>query len=454
MADRRAALRPAGWLGALQRHPVISVAAVAAVTRLAFAVVSFVVNRQYLIGDELQYVQLAHVVSHGRPAESWVAGYGQSLYDSSHVFMAQVTFLFRFVSDSRLSGQLVAVAWGAVAAAITCRLALELVRPRIALLAGLLIALLPSQVLWSSVVLRESLIWSGVAIIGLALAMVERQRGRTVVLWLAAIVAGLLGVAYLRQQTMVVAAWALALASVTAGISAFWRRIVPSIAAALVVPAVAGLGVFGWNLVTTAFPSLGATRTYMAMDAHSAFTPTTVLPSTTVPESTTTVPETTTTTVGSGALAIASRPGEKVVTPDGTTHLVIAGTGGKVYVTDEGLSANLHELPRGIVAVTLRPFPWEHGSGLALLLARLENVFWYPLYVVAAIGAWLGRRRLAVIAYPVLVTGGLVVSAALTQGNLGTAFRHRAQFLWALAVLAAVAVEHAVARREARRAGA
>jgi hypothetical protein len=54
----------------------------------------------------------------------------------------------------------------------------------------------------------------------------------------------------------------------------------------------------------------------------------------------------------------------------------------------------------------------------------------------------------------VLVMGILVGIAALTQGNLGTAFRHREQMLWGLALCAAAGAEwlvvHASAARRVR----
>jgi hypothetical protein len=40
----------------------------------------------------------------------------------------------------------------------------------------------------------------------------------------------------------------------------------------------------------------------------------------------------------------------------------------------------------------------------------------------------------------------IVVVYALTEGNLGTAFRHRAEAIWAVALFAAVALEKVVGR--------
>jgi hypothetical protein len=102
----------------------------------------------------------------------------------------------------------------------------------------------------------------------------------------------------------------------------------------------------------------------------------------------------------------------------------------------------------------MRPYPWESAPSLSLALARVENLEWYLLYVLAAIGlvASLRRRsaRLALqfpLALFLLMTG----IAAVTQGNLGTAFRHRDQVLWALALGAAAGAQWLWLRRAKRR---
>ena len=110
----------------------------------------------------------------------------------------------------------------------------------------------------------------------------------------------------------------------------------------------------------------------------------------------------------------------------------------------EPLDANISRVPQGLIDVTLRPFPWESTSGIALLLARVENVVWYLLYALAALGAVVAVRRPTArnaLLFPAFVTGLLVAVAAVTQGNLGTAFRHRNQILWALALGGAYGVQ-------------
>jgi len=126
---------------------------------------------------------------------------------------------------------------------------------------------------------------------------------------------------------------------------------------------------------------------------------------------------------------------------DGGQEYVIDLQGTPVAVHND-LPASLDALPQGIVAVTVRPLPWEAGASLGRVAASVESVFWLALFVLAAVGFWVRRRDLGAVAFPAALVVSAVLSGAVTQGNLGTAFRHRGQILWALAILSVAAAEH------------
>jgi multidrug transporter EmrE-like cation transporter len=114
-----------------------------------------------------------------------------------------------------------------------------------------------------------------------------------------------------------------------------------------------------------------------------------------------------------------------------------------------GGGSDVEHLPAGLVAVLARPHLWEATDKIAVSFARLENVAWFGLYAAALAGALRAPRSVRrVVAYPAISGAGIVVVAALTQGNLGTAFRHRGQILWALVVVAVVGL---LSRRSDRR---
>lgn len=509
-ATQRATWRLADAAGAwAKRHPVAFVALAAAAARLAFALVSFVIHPVSLVPDEVQYIGVASYVARGEPADLWLPGYGQLLYNYTWVFTAPLRVLFEIFGPSRLVGQLWAAAFGVACAALTTRLALMAVRRWLALAGGLVVALLPSQLLWSSVVLRESLIWAALALVGLCVALGAKSTGWRRWAALGGCGGALAALAFLRPQTMLAAAWVLPAAVFLAGGHARVLRSVGALALAVVIPAGVGLGPAGWTLVQKAVPSLAATRTNFAVDAESAFTPTTLVsgPSTTLPEQES-VPEFDFPGWGdpsgfaappgaevdgenrpgppspgrpnlspqrpnsrprppayeSGAQEPAGEastgpatsepngvgPGVPTFIPEGP---VVRASDGSRYYADGSFGANISHGVGGFLATAFRPWPWETADSVALQLSRLENLVWYALYVLAVCGLILGYRRRAVAAFPVLLTGAILGIAALTQGNLGTAFRHRGQILWCVALLAAMGAELLLTRRASKRSG-
>jgi hypothetical protein len=386
---------------AAARHPVAAVLLVALVARVFVAVLSSAVTRGVLIPDESQYIDLARTVAEGGTADEWAPAYGQTLYDATAVFTGPLVWLFQVFGPSRLVGELYSAVVGATVAGLTVAIGRRFLQLRFAVIAGLVVALMPSQVLFSSVVLREAHVWLGLALIALGVVVMAGSGWQRIAGGLALAVAGLFMLDYLREQTMFVAAWAfLAAVLLTTG-----RRWLPRAGAALavvaLVPLVAGFGVGGLKVSSKYGSHLEETRAKLAVGAHSA------------------IVKATAPTPSNGTSSSYTQPA-----PD----------------TEEPVSSNISRLPQGLLDVTVRPYPWEATTGIALLLARLENILWYALYALAAVGAVVAlRRRSARLAlqFPVLVTGLIVGVGAVTQGNLGTAFRHRDQILWAVALGAA-----------------
>ncbi len=98
----------------------------------------------------------------------------------------------------------------------------------------------------------------------------------------------------------------------------------------------------------------------------------------------------------------------------------------------------------------LRPYPWTGTDNARLQLARAETLLWYPMLALAVLGLVRLRDRARVLAFPLVVGGGTAVMWALVEGNFGTAYRHRGEFVWAVAVLAAAGLTVLAARRGRR----
>jgi len=115
---------------------------------------------------------------------------------------------------------------------------------------------------------------------------------------------------------------------------------------------------------------------------------------------------------------------------------------GRHIMLDNDLEATLASFPHGLVSVTLRPFPWEADGGFGRTAAALESPIWLLLILLSVVGIvakWRSSDEAIFLMVQVALFTG---AAAVTQGNLGTAFRHRGQVLVALAVLSMVGIEH------------
>ncbi len=128
------------------------------------------------------------------------------------------------------------------------------------------------------------------------------------------------------------------------------------------------------------------------------------------------------------------------------------GTGADVST----LGGALAFLPVGLAYFLLAPFPWSIGSTLQAITLP-ETLIWYAVIPFALWGAWLVfRHDLRAFTVPLSTIILVTFAYALVEGNVGTAYRHRAQILPLVFVFAAIGIRDAwavyTARRRERRA--
>ena len=126
---------------------------------------------------------------------------------------------------------------------------------------------------------------------------------------------------------------------------------------------------------------------------------------------------------------------------------VVRDDDGDLLLVDNRLTTSFERLPRGIYHTMIRPLPWESTSTWGLKAAGFESPLWIIAYGLAGYGVWSLRRRFRQIAFPVLIFLAVSLSGAVTHGNLGTAFRHRGQVFFALALLVMAGVQALSGRR-------
>ncbi len=121
--------------------------------------------------------------------------------------------------------------------------------------------------------------------------------------------------------------------------------------------------------------------------------------------------------------------------------------GESAYLTDADVStpgAALRFLPAGLVYFLFAPLPWQLFNARQLLTLP-EMLAWYALVPLVVIGLRDALQRRFAAAAPLAFFAGLAtLSYALVEGNLGTAYRHRAQVMILFLIFAAVGF---VARR-------
>jgi 4-amino-4-deoxy-L-arabinose transferase-like glycosyltransferase len=345
------------------------------------------------------------------------------LYRNTGALLIPLTGIYAVVGVHPVAGQLYVAVLGAATAALTTVLAREVLPNRWALSAGLIVALLPSQIVWSSVILKDASVWLAFTALAVTVAVAGRSSGLRLLV-LGAVAAGLVALlAYARLYAMVIAAWALMLSAPFGSRHLRILRILGAVVIGVTIPWLAfNMGPAGITYARHATPSY--TRAAMAENARSAL----VAP----PPAATGSPQT-----GDGRAA---------APPPAATGSPQTGGGGRAghpgsaatgQTSKQGeVAADLKHLPSGLLAMLVQPYPWQASGSLYLKLAGVQAVVWYPLLLVSLFGLiWLRPRHFRVMAFPLLAGGAILVSFALTEGNLGTAFRQRGEFEWVVAVL-------------------
>ncbi len=284
--------------------------------------------------DERQYIDLAAAVAAGRSANSYHPGYGQRLYNSTRPFSATLARLFDVFGPGRWPGQMLAALCGVAVAVLTVFIARSLrLSANAVLLAGGIVALLPSQVLWSSAVLRESMIWLGITLAAYGVISMPLATGRRV--WASSVSSafGLLLLCGLRPQTAVVTTVAFVGALIVTCRHRL-RLVAGGLVLAAIAPLVWGLGIFGAGFVVDNLSGTAATRARLAADAETAIVDTSSV--------------------------------------------------------DDGAALTIRD---GLVAIALRPLPGERATSIGNRLAQGEAIAWITLYTAAPFGVVLLWRR-------------------------------------------------------------
>jgi len=487
----------------MSRHPVLAIFVVALAVR--FIAVLFIQNvlgtSGFGVSDDTTYSYMAEQVVRGA-SDEWGA-YTRELYNSTATFTLPLTLIYLVFGSVTVGGPLLAACFGALTAAFTTRTALEVLPPGWSLAAGLSIAWFPSQVLWSSFTLKDSAVWATLAALGVVVAIGNRTSRWRLVAAGAGTALILLLLGHLRAHTLVAACWSVLLACLFSDRTARVPRIAGATAIVIAVPWLLGLGPGGWSLAVN--QDLEYRRTANAVGAATAFVSPPEPPAAAadvvaaaqsgadrvaeelrrqqvharkLAAAVTARPDAGASDKGNAQAASGDASGQDA-SAVARARRELAAVRRRIAVLkkrredllervrqletqtpqvddqllseqEEGLTdPTLRHLPKGLSVMLLEPYPWRDTDNPRVDLARLESLVWYPLLAFALLGLFdLARspRYRRVLMYPVLVGGAVLLIYALAEGNFGTAYRHRGEFVWVVAVLAATGA-HALFHR-------
>ena len=113
-------------------------------------------------------------------------------------------------------------------------------------------------------------------------------------------------------------------------------------------------------------------------------------------------------------------------------------------------SGALSTIPLGLTYLLLAPFPWQVTS-LRQAITLPEMLVWWASIPLLVLGTWFTiNHRLREVAPIVIFTSLLTLTYSVLQGNVGTAYRQRAQLLVFYFVFIAVGLVLIKERRQAR----
>lgn len=443
------------FLAAWMSHPCLYLFMLAFTLRTAVAIsLTNVFSGSLVLDDQTYWGEIAADIARGT-TETW-SPYIEGLYERTRAFSLPLGVVYKLFDGNQLSGQLLVATAGAGLSVVVFLIARELFgKTSLALVPGLLVALLPSQVLWSSLVLKDSFVWFGLACLTYAFIRLARVHElKRIVLLIVLLGLSLFLLAFLRAHTTVVAAWSLLLASCFVPRLHRALKIIGVASVSVLIPWIAGLGLLGVPFALSASP-VTTLRDANAVGAQSAIiTPPAETMRRLTLRQTELEKELLEAETGPATEQRAERADELRAELSHVEALIAAeqGTGvvnrpGAPAPTDPSRRIGVRYVARGVSVMLLEPYPWDPSTSPSFTMAKLEGIVWYPVVFLVVIGSVRAFRHWRLMLLPVLLGFGTMLLYALTEGNVGTAFRHRGEFVWVIALLAAFGVSELVSRR-------
>lgn len=449
-------------------HPLLYLFCLAFAVRAAVAVVVSDAFSGSFVLDDQTYWGIARDMANGSTS-TWDA-YTRGVYTQTKAFSIPLSLVYNLSGGNELAGQMMVAAIGSALVVMVFLIARRVLgNTSLALVPALTVALLPSQILWSSLILKDSFVWVALASIAYAFIRLTQEKVvRQIFIWVSLIGLALFLLGFLRPHTTVVAAWALLLASWVSSPPYRWLRMISVAWVAVLIPWFIGLGLLGVPFALNA-NSVTAIRDANALGADSAI----VTPPAEIARRLTTrqtelqrqleeaEAERAEASAAEGGAARVERASARADELRAELNRVAAllareshpevGTEpGSAATTDPTREVGIRYIARGVSVMLFEPYPWDPSTSPSFTMAKFEAIVWYPVLILGAVGVVAALRRWRLMLLPSLLGLGTMILYALTEGNVGTAFRHRGEFAWVISLFAGFGFAALRQRRKAR----
>ena len=415
-----------------ESHPIITVFLIALIPRILTAFAIFIRRSGMLFPDDEKYLRLATEYAAGRTS-TW-DDYTRELWKESASFLAPVGWIFRIFGAHAILAQTLVAIVGSVTVVVVVMILRNLVSTSSQLFVAVLFSVFPSQVVWSSIFLKDTFSALSVVFLMLTLSrMPQRSGARNTLSTLVSFALPLIFLSRVRSHTLLCVSIALIL-SLLLSKPKRWLLLASTGALVVLVPWISLGDPASKSVLTRLSIDLEDQRIAGAVGADTAIVEP-QKPSPTESEHNTEVADTSPTADQREPVIVDQRQGEP-----------------SFFST---LGRNLAYFPSGAKVMLFDPMPWNIDGNKKLMLALMEHLIWYPLVGLAVLGVFRRKTLRAHLIFAALSWGGLTLMWGQIEGNFGTAFRHRTEFVWAVFVFAGLGLDRlreiARAQRSVRR---
>jgi hypothetical protein len=396
------------------KYPVRFVFIAALLTRIPVWLIVSAFFDGHLFGDDQMYLKL--IEAYGQDTGASWDNYQSVLWSKSLSFLLPAGTITKIIGFHPLVILFISVLVGSALAALVTFIALKHVSGNVALAISIAFALMPSQVLWSSLILKDSYIALGGALLALVL---YRKKQNGFVFYGSSffmIFLLLLFIQRIRVHTLMVVCIALVLTALSSSGSHKILRTGFAVSMLALMPWLISGDVGGVAYIKTLTGGMEDQRLAGTVGAKTSVVDT----KTSVVDTKTSVVDATTT-----------------LSPSSPDPL-------------DRLYEETKYLPSGLKVMLLDPTIPQLGNSRSLYLPFAEHLIWYPVLLLAFYGALKTRRWTDDLIFAGFLFLGSATMWSLTEGNFGTAYRHRTEFVWIVFLFAGIGIQQVLEDRNRR----